>query len=361
MSAINFPNSPSLNEIHFENNLAWKWNGSAWVSLGSSLGTPSGGIAYGNGFNFSFTAAGASGQFLRSNVNDTPIWTDLNSSYIQDFTEAVQERAQVKSVAGKTGVITLEKADVGLSNVEDTALSSWPGSSSISVLGEVTSGTWNADIISTNKGGTNSSSNPTAGAIAFGNGSGYEFSSTGASGQVLRANNSGAPFWADLAFIGTSPPINPNVNPFWFNSEDGILYINYNDGNSSQWVSLAGPKGDTGSQGAAGESIYIVGEAYIINEAGTYVTLNSENCWPAIIRCTSDADVTAVLQAGQTAYGRYWMLRQVGLGYITIAPTNSASESVTRNGNFKSFAQHNTLSAMIVAQNTLDIEGGSFV
>lgn len=163
-------------------------------------------------------------------------------------------------------------------------------------------------------------------------------------------------------YFGDDPPEDPSANPYWFNTIDGLLYIYYDDGSSSQWVALAGPKGDTGSQGAqgaAGETIYIVGEAYIINEAGTSVTLDATNCWPAIIRCTSNTDVTAILQAGQTAYGRYWMLRQAGLGYITIAPTNSASESVTRNGNFKSFTQHTTLSAMIVAENTLDIEGGS--
>lgn len=36
MAAINFPNSPSLNEIHTEGSLSWKWNGTAWVPLGKS-------------------------------------------------------------------------------------------------------------------------------------------------------------------------------------------------------------------------------------------------------------------------------------------------------------------------------------
>jgi len=49
---------------------------------------------------------------------------------------------------------TLTSNDVGLGNVENTALSAWPGSSSIITLGTVTTGTWNASTIATTRGGT---------------------------------------------------------------------------------------------------------------------------------------------------------------------------------------------------------------
>lgn len=55
----------------------------------------------------------------------------------------------VTSVAGKTGVITLTKGDVGLGNVENTALSTWVGSTAITTLGTITSGTWNGTTIGT--------------------------------------------------------------------------------------------------------------------------------------------------------------------------------------------------------------------
>lgn len=48
----------------------------------------------------------------------------------------------------------LAKADVGLSNVENTALSTWAGSSNLTTLGTVATGTWNATAISIAKGGT---------------------------------------------------------------------------------------------------------------------------------------------------------------------------------------------------------------
>ena len=47
----------------------------------------------------------------------------------------VDNTDSVASVAGKTGVVTLVKGDVGLSNVENTALSTWTGSSNITTTG----------------------------------------------------------------------------------------------------------------------------------------------------------------------------------------------------------------------------------
>lgn len=46
------------------------------------------------------------------------------------------------------------KADVGLGNVENTALSTWAGSANITTLGTVATGTWNATAIGIAKGGT---------------------------------------------------------------------------------------------------------------------------------------------------------------------------------------------------------------
>jgi hypothetical protein len=53
----------------------------------------------------------------------------------------------VTSINGYTGAVTLVKADVGLSNVENTALSTWAGSANITTLGTIGSGTWNGTPI----------------------------------------------------------------------------------------------------------------------------------------------------------------------------------------------------------------------
>lgn len=49
---------------------------------------------------------------------------------------------------------TVTKTDVGLSNVENTALSTWAGSANITTLGTVATGTWQGGIIGATYGGT---------------------------------------------------------------------------------------------------------------------------------------------------------------------------------------------------------------
>lgn len=50
---------------------------------------------------------------------------------------------------------TVTKTDVGLANVENTALSTWPGSTVINTVGTLTAGTWNATQVDVPYGGTN--------------------------------------------------------------------------------------------------------------------------------------------------------------------------------------------------------------
>ena len=70
-------------------------------------------------------------------------WAIFNGSTWQkvDNTDAVV------SVNGYTGIVTLAKADIGLGNVENTALSTWAGSANITTLGTISSGVWNGTAI----------------------------------------------------------------------------------------------------------------------------------------------------------------------------------------------------------------------
>jgi trimeric autotransporter adhesin len=62
----------------------------------------------------------------------------------------------------------VSKSDVGLSNVENTALSTWTGSTNITTLGTISSGTWSAGTIAVNRGGTGQTSY-TNGQLLIGN------------------------------------------------------------------------------------------------------------------------------------------------------------------------------------------------
>jgi hypothetical protein len=66
---------------------------------------------------------------------------------------------------------------------------------------------WNADhtIVGTNdiaNGGTNSTATPTAGAVAYGTGTAYAFSTAGTAGQVLQSNGTSAPSWVTAPAAG---------------------------------------------------------------------------------------------------------------------------------------------------------------
>lgn len=67
---------------------------------------------------------------------------------------------------------------------------------SINLVSEVTG------ILPIANGGTNTNANPTAGAIAYGTGTEYAFSSVGTAGYLLTSGGSGAPTWTDPSTLG---------------------------------------------------------------------------------------------------------------------------------------------------------------
>jgi hypothetical protein len=72
------------------------------------------------------------------------------------------------SYADPSWITSLAKSKVGLSNVENTALSTWAGSANLTTLGTVVTGTWNATTIAVDKGGTGQTSY-TNGQLLIGN------------------------------------------------------------------------------------------------------------------------------------------------------------------------------------------------
>ena len=72
---------------------------------------------------------------------------------------------------------------------------SW-STNTFSYGGSITNATWNGNTIAINRGGTNGTATPTAGAIAYGTGTAYGFTGAGTSGQVLTSAGTGTPTWS---------------------------------------------------------------------------------------------------------------------------------------------------------------------
>lgn len=138
-----FPATGSSGIIYVaaDTNKAYRWSDSAYVEISASPGStdavPEGST------NLYYTDARA-----RAAISATGSLSYNSSTGVISFTDAVT------SVAGKTGAVTLAKGDVGLGNVENTALSTWAGSTNLTTLGTVATGTWNGSTIGVPYGGT---------------------------------------------------------------------------------------------------------------------------------------------------------------------------------------------------------------
>lgn len=130
--------------------------------------------------------------------------------FINGVWNKVDNTDAVSSVNGYVGTVSLVKADIGLGNVENTALSTWAGSTNITTLGTIGTGTWHGsaitetylsitDVTTGNVSNTAHGFFPklTSNSIYYVNNSGVLTALTvGAAGTVLTGNGvTSAPTW----------------------------------------------------------------------------------------------------------------------------------------------------------------------
>ena len=104
-----------------------------------------------------------------ANAVFTDTWNALSTSQAGYVAKAPNSTSQF--LRGDATWAAVTKANVGLGNVENTALSTWAGSSNITTVGTISTGTWSGSTIAVNKGGTGATTF-TSGAALIGNGTG---------------------------------------------------------------------------------------------------------------------------------------------------------------------------------------------
>jgi hypothetical protein len=96
----------------------------------------------------------------------------------------------------------------------------------------------------------------------------FDFPASPAEGQVFTPPSGptyvfNTPVWkavgqGQIAIISDTPPSNPANGALWYESDSGVLYIWYNDGNSSQWVQVGGIQAGAPVPPAADNAEYVM-------------------------------------------------------------------------------------------------------
>jgi hypothetical protein len=102
-----------------------------------------------------------------------------------------------------SGVVTLLAQSSAASPVTTISFGSTGLTPSTATSGAVTV----AGTLAIANGGTNATATPTAGALPYGTGTAYAFTSAGTSGQLLQSNGSSAPTWFTPTYCTTGKAI----------------------------------------------------------------------------------------------------------------------------------------------------------
>jgi hypothetical protein len=149
-------------------------------------------------------------------------------------------------------------------------------------------------LLAINRGGTNSTAAPTAGAVAYGTGSAYAFTGVGTAGQVLTSNGAGAPTWTTPTCDIAGTFFCQNGNTFGtdaiLGTQDayGLTFITNNTqvgrfdlagnltGNVSNTVATASSSivfGDSNSLSTGGKPGYIFGQGNDAQNSSDFVAM----------------------------------------------------------------------------------------
>lgn len=105
------------------------------------------------------SATPTNGKFLVGNTTaGTSTWRVLAAGDIPDLSATYEPaNANIQAhIASTSNPHSVTKSQVGLGNVENTALSTWAGSANLATLGTIASGTWNGSVIGSDYGGAGS-------------------------------------------------------------------------------------------------------------------------------------------------------------------------------------------------------------
>ena len=211
-------------------------------------------------------------------ANDNVVKIDHSSVSDDDYAKFTSSGIEGRS-------FTEVKTDLSLDNVENTAVSTWAGSTNLVTLGTITTGTWGANVINYNKGGTGYSAY-TSGQLLIGNsGGGLSKSTLTAGSNVTITNGNGTITIASTDTTYTVTDGQLSQRNFTTTLKNKLDSIETNaDVTDSANVASAGAVMNTGNETIAGTKTFsstiigsINGNAATATTAGTVTTAAQPN------------------------------------------------------------------------------------
>lgn len=143
-------------------------------------------------------AAGADRTFVVYS-SGLPIVRAMQAADVPDLSSTYVVTTRTVNGHALSANVTVTAGDVGLGSVENTALSTWPGTGNLVTVGTVTSGTWSATAIAANKGGTGQTSYTIGDLLYASSASALSKLADVATGNALVAGGIGAvPAWGKI-------------------------------------------------------------------------------------------------------------------------------------------------------------------
>lgn len=151
-------------------------------------------------------------------VNGTIDGTTLTDGTLSINSGNITSAGSITATTFTDGTISITGGDI-TSAGSITATSFSGGGASITSLNPTNLSTF----VPINKGGTGGTTTPTAGAVAYGDGSSYEFSAAGSSGEFLISGGTGSPTWLSQNFIDANTANFVDVST----TASGVNYVTF--------------------------------------------------------------------------------------------------------------------------------------
>lgn len=298
----------------------------SWGKIGLTTHI-TGTLAIGNGGTGAITAiAGYDALSPMTTLGDTVYRGGTNATRLPGNTLNIRKylvQTGTGTVSTPPSWEAIAKADVGLPNVEDIAISAYTGTANTSIVGTITTGTWSANTIAVSRGGTGQTVYANGEILIGNNTTGSLDKTTLTQGQNITVSNGAGSITIAAA----------NTNLSWTNGNTAGPTLNSSTGSGSAIPSANGTNSGiitTGAQTFAGAKTFSGGITATVtgNITGSAATANSAT---TATSATTAATASAVAWTGVS--GKPTTVSGFG---ITDAVALTGAQTITSTKSFRS-------------------------